>query len=211
MTPLIVAANNPGLQDRQGELYDATMASDQDGDGEGAAAGHGWFPDDVLSRLLRRLVRFGSLLEPHDHGGIQASMSEVLALGEIAAAVTLSQQQLADLLALEKSTVSRLVTGMEQRGWLIREREPANRRFTRLRLTSDGEDAAARIAQDLRDRHRTLFSGLTPLEREALTVGLSALARSLEQHSPLTRAGEGSRAGGDTDPIGPAYRHLDQR
>jgi DNA-binding MarR family transcriptional regulator len=136
----------------------------------------------VLSDLLRRFARFGVLLEPHDHDGSRASLSEVMALGELSVSEGMSQQELADLLGLEKSTVSRLVGAMESRGWLTRARDPANRRVTQLRLTETGRRAAERIGRDLRHRHHAMFSAMTPEERQALTVGLSALARVVERH-----------------------------
>src|SRR5690349_15635780 len=53
-----------------GTVPDATMAS-------------GPYPDDVLRQAMRRLFRLSSLLEPHDHGGLQVTASEVFALGEL--------------------------------------------------------------------------------------------------------------------------------
>ncbi len=140
----------------------------------------GPFPDDVLRRAMRRLVRLSGLLEPHDHGGLRVTMSEVMALGELAEVGTISQQDLAALLGLEKSTVSRLAAGLEGRGWLVRERDPANRRFYRLRLSDDGRAAAERIGEDLRTHHAHLLGELTPAELEALTIGLTGLARAME-------------------------------
>ena len=67
-------------------------------------------------------------------------MSEVFALGELAEASSLSQRDLGVRLGLEKSAVSRLAAGMEERGWLSREREPANRRLYRLSLTEQGRE-----------------------------------------------------------------------
>lgn len=110
------------------------------------------------------------------------SVSEMMALNEVAAATMLSQHELGERLALEKSTVSRLTGGLERRGWLTRGRDPANRRFSRLRLTEDGQAAAARIARDLHHRHHALLSMLTLDEQEALLRGLTALARVLESH-----------------------------
>jgi DNA-binding MarR family transcriptional regulator len=135
------------------------------------------FPDDDLRRAMRRLVRFGGLLEPHDHGGVRVSLSEVMALGELADVEVLSQQDLATLLGLEKSTVSRLAAGLESRGWLARERDPANRRYYRLRLTDDGHAAAQQVGAHLRAHHEQLLGGLTPAEREGLMLGLAGLAR----------------------------------
>lgn len=163
-------------------MYDTTTEASP-GDA-GTAGGRGPFPDDVLGRLLRRVVRCGGFLQPQSHDGVLASVSETMALGEMAAAGTLSQRELGDLLALEKSTVSRLVVGMEQRGWLTRERDPANRRYSRLQLTDEGRTAAARIGQELHARHRALLSAMTSAEHEALVVGLTALARVLERALP---------------------------
>ena len=145
----------------------------------------GPFPDDDLRRALRRLVRLGSLLEPHSHhhAELQMSLSETMALGELADAESMSQQELGRLLGLEKSTVSRLVAGLQHRGWVERQRDPANRRSYRLRLTPEGRDVANRIGQDLRAHHEQLLGALTPAEREALTVGLAGLARALAAHS----------------------------
>ena len=69
-------------------------------------AGHP-FPDDELRRALQRLVRLGGLLEPHQHAGLKLSLSEVMALGELGDVESMSQQELGQLLGLEKSTVSR--------------------------------------------------------------------------------------------------------
>jgi len=136
--------------------------------------------------LLQHLVRAGGLLEPnpptHEHGGVHVSMSEVFALGELSEAGALSQQDLAWRLGLEKSTVSRLATGMEARGWLSRHREPTNRNYYRLRLTPEGQDVARRVSRDLSDHHDHLLDLLTPRERQALTTGLTGLIRAMESH-----------------------------
>lgn len=142
----------------------------------------GSFPDDELRQVMRRLVRLGGLLEPHDHGGLKVSLSEVMALGELVDVEAMSQQELAARLGLEKSTVSRLAGGLEARGWLIRERDPANRRYYRLRLTDDGRDAAERVGQDVRRHHENLLAELTATELEALRIGLAGLGRALEAH-----------------------------
>jgi DNA-binding MarR family transcriptional regulator len=146
------------------------------------------FPEDDLRRLLQQLVRTGGLLEPahnpHDHDGLRVSPSEIFALGELLEAGALSQQELGTRLGLEKSTVSRLAAGLEQRGWLIREREPEDRRLFRLSLTGEGRSAARRVGNHLRSRHAQLLNELTPAEREGLTLGLTGLVRALKAHQP---------------------------
>jgi DNA-binding MarR family transcriptional regulator len=137
------------------------------------------FPDDDLSRFLRRLSRHG-LLEPHHYAGVDLSVSEVMALGELVGVEGLSQQQLGDALGLEKSTVSRLAAGLEGRGWIARERDPANRRFYRLGLTPAGRDVALLVGTALREHHAKLLGGLTPEERAGLVLGLAGLLRVID-------------------------------
>jgi DNA-binding MarR family transcriptional regulator len=95
----------------------------------------------------------------------------------------MAQNELAERLGLEKSTVSRLVAGMEQRGWVSRDRDPENHRYLRVTLTADGDETARSIGQRLQEHHRRVLGGLSPSELHALTVGLTALARELE-HIP---------------------------
>jgi DNA-binding MarR family transcriptional regulator len=149
------------------------------------------FPDDELRHLLTHLVRYGGLLEPsrspHEPDGIRVSMSEAFALGELARRGTMSQQELAGRLGLEKSTVSRLAAGMQARGWIARERDPANRRLYRLRLTEDGRDVTERVGRDHRDHHQQILGRLTTAERAALAIGLTGLIRAMEHHRPAGR------------------------
>lgn len=76
--------------------------------------------------------------------------------------------------------MSRLAAGMERRGWLSRERDPANRRFYRLRLTPDGWAVVEQVGADLRTKHAELFASLTADERAGLILGLAGLARALK-------------------------------
>jgi len=161
-------------------LYDATVVTGDQGRRK-PEEGTSPFPDDVISSLLRRLVRSGGLLEPHGPISEHASLSEILALRELVESPGLAQNDLAARLGLEKSTVSRLVAGMEQRGWVSRQRDQSNRRFVRLSVTREGADVAHRIGKHLHDQHRALLAGLTPAELDALTLGLTALARVLTQ------------------------------
>lgn len=136
--------------------------------------------NERLHRLLTELVRSAGLLSPgrtHRHAGHQVSLTEVVALGELSGDLT--QQELGARLGLEKSTVSRLVAGLENRGWLERRRDPANHRFFRLRLTPEGAAAAEAVGADVAEHQRHLLAGMSDSEQAALEVGLGALVRQI--------------------------------
>lgn len=159
-------------------------------------AAAGGIGQDWLGALITRMVRTAGFLQP-DHPilpGEPVSLSEMFALGEIANRSPLTQQDLAALLGLEKSTVSRLVAGLERRGLVSRGRNPENRRFYQLMLTEHGREVVRHLTEGMRAYHARILAAMTQAERDALAVGLGALLRVVEQdrvghhahgHTPL--------------------------
>jgi DNA-binding MarR family transcriptional regulator len=111
--------------------------------------------------------------------GFALSLSEMFALLALSAEAPLSQQTLAEQLHLEKSTVSRLIKHLEQRGWVKRVRDLHDTRMFRLQLSDAGHKQAELLAKSLAERHQRLLAALKPDEQEALAYGLSALVRAL--------------------------------
>ena len=111
--------------------------------------------------------------------GFSLSLSEMFALLALSAEASMSQQALAEQLHLEKSTVSRLIKHLEQRGWVKRVRDLHDTRMFRLQLSDAGHKQASHLARSLAERHQRLLAALKPDEQEALAYGLSALVRAL--------------------------------
>jgi DNA-binding MarR family transcriptional regulator len=111
--------------------------------------------------------------------GFDFSLSEMFALLALSAEAPMSQQALAEQLHLEKSTVSRLIKHLEQRGWVKRVRDLHDTRMFRLQLSDAGHKQASRLIKSLAERHQRLLAALKPDEQEALAYGLSALVRAL--------------------------------
>jgi DNA-binding MarR family transcriptional regulator len=68
-------------------------------------------------------------------------------------------------LNLRKSTVSRLVTGLVDRGWVMRSVAPDDGRGVLLDLTPSGSDAASRLARARRERLRALLAAVPAARR----------------------------------------------
>jgi len=116
------------------------------------------------------------------------SASEARALIELLAARGIAQGQLAALLGLEKSTVSRLAAGLERKGWLRRGRDEGNQRFVRLYLTPEGRVIAAQVWQAWQSRQARILAGLSAEERAGLAAGLRGLVRGLAAEGLLEDA-----------------------
>jgi DNA-binding MarR family transcriptional regulator len=161
-------------------------------------------PDDAeLERLLTRLLRLVSPAvtaaaaeaeipdgaaatgpRANGHPGQAAglspvSASEARALVELVTARGLAQGELAGLLGLEKSTVSRLAAGLERKGWIRRGRDTDNQRYVRLYLTPEGRAVAARVWQAWHSRQARILAALSAEERAGLSFGLRGLVRGL--------------------------------
>jgi DNA-binding MarR family transcriptional regulator len=146
--------------------------------------------DETLLTLLTRLIRDAGLLrsgqsEPGD-ATHPVSLSEGFVLMEILEApAPLSQRNLVEGLNLDKSTVSRLVSGLERRGMVRRARNRTNQRFYDLSLTEYGKVMAQFFSDSHRRRHMQLLRGMNEDERRALSIGLGAFLRVLAHHPPL--------------------------
>ncbi len=87
--------------------------------------------------------------------------------------------------SMHKTKVSRAVSALEKRRWLMRETEPTDRRVEHLALTRTGREAYAELVPIAQAFEAQLLDRLDQREREALLLGLSAL----ERHLPMTGAG----------------------
>lgn len=127
------------------------------------------------------------VLDRHDHGGVRVTLSEVMALGELESGGPLTQNELGERLALDKSTISRLAGAMETRGWVARERDPMNRRFARISLTDAGTEVARRVAAHIAGMHAQFLAALTDEERDGLLLGLRGVTRVIGDHEGHSR------------------------
>jgi DNA-binding MarR family transcriptional regulator len=140
---------------------------------------------DWLAVLLDPLIRAAVLLQPEAHSVHgHVSLSEWYALMELAGPVPLTQRDLAERLDLEKSTVSRLVAGLERRGLVTRRRNPDNRRFAQVALTEHARVLITRLAAGMLEHHAQISAAMTQAERDALATGVTALVRAMHGHHP---------------------------
>jgi DNA-binding MarR family transcriptional regulator len=154
-----------------------------------------------IHELFMDLMRVGGMLQPDAaiHGQQPISVSQAFALHVLDTGTPLSQRDLTELLGLEKSSVSRMAAEMERNGLLIRERDPDNRRLYRLRLTDRGRALHAGMASAFHQHYEQWVGEMTPAEREALLVGLSALLRVIREQQPDTAVST-TRLGHSTAP-----------
>ncbi|MFF0541757.1 MarR family winged helix-turn-helix transcriptional regulator [Nocardia thailandica] len=80
----------------------------------------------------------------------------------------LTQQQVADALAIDRSEVVRLIDSLERADLVVRTRDPDDRRKYRLTVTGAGRDRRARTDREIHEATARVLHRLDPAERAEL-------------------------------------------
>lgn len=97
----------------------------------------------------------------------------------------ISQQEISDALAIDRSEVVRLVDGLEKAGLVVRNRDTVDRRKYRLVLTDAGRSERRRVDALIETAHDKLLARLDADERATLhRLALKALGYD-ENYRPL--------------------------
>ncbi|MGC5309872.1 MarR family winged helix-turn-helix transcriptional regulator [Micromonospora zamorensis] len=137
---------------------------------------------DAAQEALMRFIRNFGLHQPdRTPCGQPLPVSEAHAMVEIAGQAGIRQTELARRLRLEKSTVSRLVTNLVNRGWVHRETADNDGRGVVLLLTEAGTTAAARQADARRRRLTTLLARVPDDQQATVVRALQTLAEAANE------------------------------
>lgn len=135
-------------------------------------------PESIRSRLSYLLAKTHQrqldLFVAHTRS-LSVSGREYVMLLALEAHNGLWQSDIAELLSIDRTTVTYLVDALEKRGWLRRERDPADRRAHVIRLTQAGIDALAEIGPAARASTDELLAPLDETEQAQLRSLLGRL------------------------------------
>lgn len=93
-----------------------------------------------------------------------------------------SQADLGRRIGLDRSDVTAAVTDLEERGYLERTPDPADRRRNLVHITDSGQEFQAKLDKEIEAAQAELLAPLSPAEREAL---MDMLSRVVEHHTGL--------------------------
>jgi MarR family transcriptional regulator, 2-MHQ and catechol-resistance regulon repressor len=129
---------------------------------------------DALLRLIP-LVQFRDRELAATHG---VSATQCLALRLWAEGGSLTVNDFAARLYVDKSTASRIAAGLEAKGYLSRSRDRDDARVAWLEATPAGHRLRVRIEEDLAARYVELLSDFDPEVRSVMTRLVSRLTAS---------------------------------
>lgn len=129
---------------------------------------------DALAQLIR-VVQFRDRDRACCYG---VSVSQCYALTGIVEAGTMTVNDLAAYLFLDKSTASRVANGLVEKGLIARQKAVTDGRVVLLVPTTAGLDVHARIEEDLSREYVELLRDFTPEVRSGVTTLVGRLGRS---------------------------------
>ncbi len=137
--------------------------------------------DSFQDQIITLVRAFGWHRPASTPCGQAVPIAEAHALLELSKADSLTQQELALRIKLQKSTVSRLVSNLEGRGWIDRKRNDADGRARDVFLTAAGREAAGDLATARQDKMNRILDKIPEGQRQDVTKSLRTLIEAIHE------------------------------
>ncbi|MBW5445364.1 MarR family transcriptional regulator [Cohnella sp. CFH 77786] len=135
----------------------------------------------AFRHTVQQFIRsFGLLEQATTPCGFSMSLSQVFALQELEKE-TLTITELALRLQLERSSVSRLIDGLVNGGFVSRELNASNRREVILALTEKGERSVRAVRDQSVRFYESILGHMSEPERMMLFEGFQSFANALSE------------------------------
>jgi MarR family transcriptional regulator for hemolysin len=112
--------------------------------------------------------------------GLGLTRSQWLVINRLYRRPGATQSELAEMLEVEKATAGRMVDRMENKGWVERRADAADRRVNRLFLTAEADLIQVQLAQIADRTVEDALGLLSPGEREQFSEWMRRVKRRLQ-------------------------------
>ncbi|BCJ94713.1 hypothetical protein acsn021_22820 [Anaerocolumna cellulosilytica] len=136
--------------------------------------------NNVLRELLRILVRDLGILEKSDASCCGISIAQCHAIVEIGRRGRITLVELADLLGLDKSTMSRTINNLVEADLVLRELDMENRRYVIIQLTDNGRTVFKNTEESMNSYYQSIFSSVPEDKRNQVLESLQLLTCAVE-------------------------------
>ncbi|MBS5932612.1 MAG: MarR family transcriptional regulator [Clostridiales bacterium] len=137
---------------------------------------------EYLRELLRILVRNLGILEKSDVSCCGVTIAQCHAIVEIGRIKKISLIELADLLGLDKSTMSRTINNLVEAGLVKRDIDAENRRYISIQLTDQGIEVFVSIENSMYRYYSDIFKSIPEDKRNQVLDSLEILVKSVKEN-----------------------------
>lgn len=135
---------------------------------------------EMLRESLRLLVRRLGVLERGEASCCDITLSQCHTIVEIGRAGSMSLNVLADILGLDKSTVSRSVEKLVSDGIIVRDTDPEDRRYLTLHLSEKGQSLFLEVEKRMAVYFEEVIAAIPGDKREQIVESLQYVAQALK-------------------------------
>ena len=140
--------------------------------------------EHALTRMMRQATRPAFYRALMAAAGTALDRAEYGVMLRIAESAPVRLTDLADVLGVDISTVSRQVRELERNGLVERSGDPDDQRASRLRLTSEGQSVLTRVRAARQENMRRLLAGWSREDQIRLARLVGRLADEMEAVTP---------------------------
>ncbi|NMM63338.1 MarR family transcriptional regulator [Clostridium sp. P21] len=137
---------------------------------------------NYLRELIRVLVRNLGILEKEDTSCCGVTISQCHAIVEIGRAEEISLNELAKILTVDKSTMSRTINNLVKNELVIREMHPEDRRYVTIKLTDKGMKAFKNVESGMQEYYENIFKAIPKEKREQVLESLKLLTEAVNKN-----------------------------
>ncbi|MEL7648449.1 MAG: MarR family transcriptional regulator [Sedimentibacter sp.] len=134
----------------------------------------------VMRELIRKLVRDLGVLEKNDASCCEVSLAQCHAIVEIGRKGKISLVDLAMMLGLDKSTMSRTINNLVESNLVIRDVDMENRRYVIIQLTEKGIRVFRNIEKSMDEYYGSIFNSIPENKRSQVIESLQLLNEAVE-------------------------------
>ncbi|SHI68510.1 DNA-binding transcriptional regulator, MarR family [Geosporobacter subterraneus DSM 17957] len=135
-----------------------------------------------IRELVRLFIRNLEILHKSEASCCGITIGQCHAIVEIGRAGSISLNELALLLNLDNSTMSRTVNNLVQQELAEREADPQDRRFVSIRLTEKGGEVFRGIEEEMTIYFNKVFADIPERKRDQVIESLELLLEAVRKN-----------------------------
>ncbi|SHI68929.1 DNA-binding transcriptional regulator, MarR family [Clostridium cavendishii DSM 21758] len=133
-----------------------------------------------LRSSIVELVRSLSILDKTEASGCSISLAQCHAILEIGRAEEVNLNELAEILKLDKSTMSRTVENIVRKGYAQRIVDNKNRKYVKITLTEDGNKIFNETEKNMNEYYKDILLNIDERKRMQVLESLNLLNKSIK-------------------------------
>lgn len=137
---------------------------------------------NYLRELIRILIRNLGILEKDGASCCGTTISQCHAIVEIGRAEEISLNELAGVLGLDKSTMSRTINNLVEDNLVIRDTHPEDRRYITIKLTGKGQVVFKSIEDSMHIYYNGIFNSIPEDKKAQVLESLQLLVSAVKEN-----------------------------